>query len=124
MFHPGDATDCGDELAPCIALRGEHLRALRREAVVPAAALAGLLDPPAVNPPALLEAIEHGVERGDAERENAARSGLDQLAEVVAMARLVLDERQDQELSTPLFELAVEAGRLHVLHNNISLKSI
>src|SRR5438477_317275 len=58
MFHPGDTTDCGDELAPCIALRGEHLRALRREAVVPAAALAGLLDPPAVNPPALLEAFE------------------------------------------------------------------
>src|SRR5207248_11343087 len=35
------------------------------------------------------------------------------------MARLVFDERENQQLGAPLFQFAVEHARLHILHSDI-----
>src|SRR5215208_1701735 len=67
MFGLQDAVDASHELAPGAALHVEPLLALGGDPVVAAAALAGLLDPAAEDPAALLEAVEQRVERGDLE---------------------------------------------------------
>src|SRR5438128_1692677 len=79
MFHSGDAVDRLDELAPGAALRREHVRAGRRQPVVPAPALARFFNPPALNPSPLFQPVQQRVERGDAERKDAARPRLDEL---------------------------------------------
>src|SRR5262245_24811286 len=124
MFDSCDAVDRLDELAPRAALRRQHGGAGRRQPVVAAPALAGLLDPAALDPPALFEAIEQRIERRRAESEHAARSRFDQLAEVVAVAGLILDQREDEELGAALFQLAIEHARLYILHSDILAKGI
>ena len=57
-----------DEGLPRFALLQQHAPALGGEAVVPPAALAGLLDPLALQPAPFLEAVEQRIERGDVER--------------------------------------------------------
>src|SRR2546422_471087 len=89
-----------------------------------AAPLAGFFDPAALNPPALLEAIQQRVERGDAKLEDSLRARLNELAEVVAMPRLILDEREDQQLGAALFQLPIQHLRLDVLHSDILLKGM
>src|SRR5262249_47802392 len=124
IFDSCNPVDRANELAPGAALRGEDGGARRRETVVASPALAGLFDPPPLNPAAFLEAVEERIERGDAKRDDAARADLDQLAQVVAMPRLVLDERQDQQLGAALLQLAVEDPRFHILHSDIFAKGI
>ena len=62
------------ERRPRPSLLSQDASAFRRELVDAAAALVGLLDPRALDPPALLEAIQQGIERIDVELELAARS--------------------------------------------------
>src|SRR3982751_6388312 len=118
MFGPRDQLNRLDELAPVITLRGEHLAAFCRQPIKAPAALAGLLDPPSRDPAALLEPIEQRVERGHFELQPPAGSLLDQLADLVAMARASLDERQDQQLGAALLHLAIEHPR-YMLHSDI-----
>src|SRR5262245_18858495 len=123
-FDSRDPTDRVRDLTAGVALRLQHLLAGWREPVVPAPALARLLDPAALDPAALLEAIQQRIERRDAELQHTARARFDQLAEVVAVARLILDERQDEQLRASLLQLAIEHSGFHVLHSDILLKSI
>src|SRR5262245_37447042 len=124
MFHSSDAADREDEFAPRVTLRRQDVGADRRQPVIAAPPLPGFLDPPPQDPAALLEAIEQGIERGDAEFQDAARSRLDELAEVVAVTRLILEQRQDQELGAAVLELAIEHAVYHVLHSDILRKGI
>src|SRR5262245_65678303 len=123
-LDPCDAIDRVGDVPRRLALGLEHLLAGGGQAIVAAAALPAFLDPAPLNPAARLEAIEQRVERGDAEFEDAARARFDQLAEVVAVPRLILDEREDQQLRAPFLQLAVEDPRLDVLHSDILLKRI
>src|ERR1051325_6610731 len=102
MRPPDAPSDRLDEGPPAPPLCGERLPALRGEPVVAAAALAGLLHPAAGDHAALLEAVEQRVERGDVEAEDAAGAGLDQLPQLVAVAGLVLQQGEDQELGAAL----------------------
>src|SRR5258706_4066230 len=119
MFDSGVSVDGVGELAPRAALRREDARTGGGQPVVAAPALARFLDPAADDPAALLEPVQQRIQRGDAEFQHAARSRLDQLAQVVAVARLIFDERQDEELGAPLLELAVQGARLDILHSDI-----
>jgi hypothetical protein len=71
----------------------------RRQLVEPAAAFVGFLDPGALDPATLLEALEQGVEGIDVKLQLAARTCLDQLAE--------------QFRRSPL-QLAVERARVDI----------
>src|SRR5262245_42146418 len=124
MFHSRNAADRLHEFAPRVALGGKHVGAERRQPAIAAPPLAGLVDPAPEDPAALLESIEQRIEGGDAEFQDAARSRLDELAEVVAVTRLVLEQRQNQELGAALLELAIEHAVFHVLHSDILRKGI
>src|SRR6185369_17485018 len=108
MVDSCDAVDRFGKRPPGITLRGQHRGAGRRQAVVAPAALAGFFDPAAEDPAALFEAIEERIERRDAELEHPFGACLDQLAEVVAVPGLILDEREDQQLRAALLELTIE----------------
>src|SRR3712207_5459433 len=97
MFDSRDASDGLDELKPRVALRRQNLLALGRQAVVAASALARLLDPATLNPAALLKPVEQRVERRDVEAQQPARALLDEAPDLVAVARAVFDEREDEQ---------------------------
>src|SRR5262245_50797547 len=118
----GDAVDGGNEVAPAAALGGEHFAALGGEAIEAAPALAGLLDPGAANPAALVEAVEERIERGDVEAERALGAGLDEAGDLVAVAGAGVDEREDEQLGAALLELAV--GGVDMCHFNRLYKHI
>src|SRR5262245_40985471 len=86
----GDPAHRLDERLPCLDLRGEHSVTVGGELVEPAAPLAGLFDPGSLDPPSFLEPIQQRVQRIDVERQQPAGADVDQLAEVVAVARLRL----------------------------------
>src|SRR4051794_26337072 len=98
MLHPRDAGHRRHELAPALALGGQDVATGGGYAIEAAAPLARLLHPPPRDPAALLHAVEEGIERCDVEGEDAARAGRDELAEIVAVPRLMLQQRQDEEL--------------------------
>src|SRR5687767_8632704 len=85
MANPRDAGQRVDELFPARAMAGQHAASFGSDPVKPLAALAGLLHPAPGDEAALLEAVEHRVERGDVELEHAAGPLLDQLADLVAV---------------------------------------
>src|SRR3954470_13509933 len=118
MFRPRDQLNRLDELAPVITLRGEHLAPFCRQAIKAPAALAGLLDPSSRDPAALLQPAEQWVERGHLELQPPAGSLVDQLADLVAMPRASLDQREDQQLGAAFLHLAVEHPR-YMLHSDI-----
>src|SRR5258706_8661937 len=94
--QPRDAVQCREERAPAPPLRGEHRLSFRGEAIETFAALTALLDPPALNETAALEAVERGVERGDVKLQGAAGSAVDQLRQLVAVAIALVEEREQQ----------------------------
>src|SRR5262245_47292423 len=82
MFGPRDLPDRVHEFPPVVALRGEHVPALRREAVEPATTFSGLLDPFPRDPAALLQAVEQRIERRDLELHASGGSLFDQFADL------------------------------------------
>src|SRR5262245_9442232 len=113
MLDSREVANEREELPPLFALRGEDLAAGRRDLVVAAPALSGFFDPTALDPFALFQLVERGVERREVERQRAAGSRLDELRELVAMARLVLEKGEDDELGGALLRLADRAGEFH-----------
>ena len=75
--------------------------------VVAAPPLARLLDPAPAQPAAILEAVQRRVERGEREAWSVPsdRASIC-LRNVVAVERLILDERQDQELRAAFLRFA------------------
>src|SRR5688572_15002718 len=114
MLHPRDAVDCLRERGPGFPLGGEDFLAVGGKPVVAAAALARLFDPAALDPASLLQPVEQRVERGDMKAEHALGAGLDQLAQLVAVPRLVLDQRQDQQLGAALLPFPLRHWQLHM----------
>src|SRR5215213_2587863 len=122
MFDTRNAADRGDELAPATALRRQDLFARGGQAVIAPPPLARLLDPAPLDPAALLQAVEQRVERGDVEAQDAPRAPLDQVADVVAVPRLLFDQRENEQLGAPLLQLAVEHVRPLIWHSHILLR--
>src|ERR671921_804842 len=82
-----------DEVVPGLALPHQHALPHRCEPVEAAPALTRLLDPCALDPAALLEAIEQRIERVEMEHQPPARPCLDQLAKLVAVPRPGFEDR-------------------------------
>src|SRR6185503_20085610 len=96
----------------------EHLLAVGGDAVIAAPPLPGLLHPASLDEAALLEAIEQRIQRSDVEGEHPAGPRVDQLAQVVAVPRLMFDEREDEQFGAPFlhFPLYHAAPRMAVPH--------
>src|SRR5687767_11454134 len=113
-----------DERLPGLELRGEHAAAVGRDLVEPAPPLAGLLDPGSLDPTSFLKPIQQRIQRIDVERQEPAGADVDQLAELVTMAGLRLQQGEDQQLGRTLLQFAVERARVDVCHRQIVCRQI
>ena len=92
MFNSCDAADEGHKVLPALLLGGQFLAAVASEGVVAAAALLRFFDPFALDPTVFFQTVEEGVEGGYMELESAAGAQLDELGDIVAVARLIFQE--------------------------------
>src|SRR6266545_4508428 len=114
MFDSCDSCDEGDEIFPTLLLRTERLAPCGRERVIPAAALLGLLHPAAGDPAFGLEPMEQGIERRHVKAQRAAGARLDQLGDVVAVARLIFEQGEDQKFGAALFPILIGRRSRHI----------
>src|SRR5450759_2404665 len=77
IFDSGDAAGGLDEGLPALPLGSQDFPYLSGQQVIAAPALAALFDPSALNPAALLQAIQQRVERRRVKSERAVRSLFD-----------------------------------------------
>src|SRR5712692_6064657 len=119
MFRPRDVVHGAHEVAPDAELLLEHFSAVHGQPVITPPALAGLLHPAAVDEAALFEAVEQGIEGSDVEAQDAAGAGVNQLAELIAVPRAVLEQRQDEQLGAAFLQLAVEHLGSNICHSDI-----
>src|SRR5262245_3548029 len=119
MVNSGDEAHRGHERLPGVPLTGEDTASLRREPIESAAALAGFFHPAPLQPAALFEAIQQRIQRRDMEFQLAAGLAFDQPADLVAMPRALLDNRQDDQLRRPLFQLAIQHPPVNSCHSHI-----
>src|SRR6266571_7737197 len=103
----GDPVDRPDEVPPFVTLRGKHLPAVGGQPVVASPPLSGFLDPAAIDPAALLQPVEEGIERGDVEAQRALGARLDEFVDFVAVPVSFLDQGENQQLGTALLQFAV-----------------
>jgi hypothetical protein len=95
IAHLHDAIDSAGKRAPADALVGEGLAAACGEAIETAAAPAGGLPRP-LHPAATFEAVEQRVKRRDVETDDALGAFGNEFADFIAVAGLVLEQRQNQ----------------------------
>src|SRR5580704_9583845 len=95
IFCPHYAADRRHEFVPACALERHDFAAFRRQAVVAPAALARLFDPPALHQSSRFQPIKDRIQCRYMKRQRPAGAGGDELAEVVTVARLRLEERED-----------------------------
>src|SRR5438552_6703583 len=98
MLNSCYPADDGDEILPALLLRPKHLPALRRQTVISPPALLGLFHPAPLDGSLLFQPMEQGIERGNVKSQGAAGSDLNQLRNVIPVARLILEQRQHQKL--------------------------
>src|SRR4029077_12088846 len=103
IFNPRNLVNGGHKSLPVRALREQHFLARSGDAEIAAAALAGLVHPPSLEPAAFLQAVKHGVERGHVKTQRSGRAGLDQLADLISMALAILHQGKNQEFSAAFF---------------------
>src|SRR3954451_15670683 len=92
MLNSGDPADERDKVLPTLLLRPQRISPSRCQAVVAASPLLCFLDPPANDPPVLLEPVEQRIQRGDMKSQRPIRSELNQLRDVVPVPRLIFQE--------------------------------
>ena len=84
---------------------------MRCQAVVAPSTLLRFLDPPSDDPSVLLQSVEQRIERSHMKSQSPARSELNQLRNVIPMARLILEQREHEKLGAALFPLGVRQVR-------------
>jgi hypothetical protein len=112
MVHSRDQIHRLDEVPPCLALAIEDPSARWCQAVKGAAPPAFLFNPSTLQPTTLLQAVEQRIERGDVKLEVAVRAALDQFADVVAVPRSRLKDRQRRDLPVRQWVLFVVFVRI------------
>src|SRR5690348_16178291 len=110
ILHPRDLADGSHELLPAVPLCLERPLTTCRDAVVAPPPLTGLLHPSPLDPPSALHAIEHRVQRRDVKVQHAVGARLDQPAQIVAVPRLVLEQREDEKFGAPSLQFGREHG--------------
>jgi len=124
MFVARDPPYGMNERFPSFTLSGEHFTAFRRNAIEPSVATPTPLDPSPFDPSASFEPVQQRVHGGSLEAQCPLRSRLDQLTQVVSVARLAFHQRKNQQLGAAFLQFAVEHARQLILHSDIVLKGI
>src|SRR3974377_284165 len=121
MLHPRDSADPADKFLPAVALLGQSLLTLRGQTVVTPPSLIGFFDPTSLNPAAILEPVEQRIQRSDVEPQLAPRAAFDELPDIVTMARLVLEKRENQQLSAAFLPFLLQ-GHTHMCDSYIPVR--
>src|SRR2546422_64782 len=119
MFASGHSPHGLHERRPGLLLLCQHAFPISRQLVEAAAPLVWLFDPGTLDPSALLEAVEQGIEGIDVECELTAGPRVDQLPEIIAVARPSLEDGEDQQLRRSSLQLAVKRARVNICHGQI-----
>src|SRR6476659_11013782 len=107
MTAPENLIDGVGELFPCALLPLEHGSALGGEAIEPPPPFDRLLRPSSADEAAGFESTQDRVQRSDSEGQTPVRSRFDESADLVAVARPMFEQRQDQQLGAAFFQLVV-----------------
>src|SRR5947207_13170143 len=91
-IDPSDAIERRKEIGPGLPLFVENLAPGGCHFVVAPPALSRFLNPASLNPPARLEPVEHRIERCDVKLEHGFGTLLDQLRDLVVVARPVINQ--------------------------------
>src|SRR3982751_6866300 len=113
VLDRGDLRQRGDETAPVGALLGQDAPPRVRDPVVTPPAGARLLDPASLDPAAVLEAVQGGVQRRERERQPAVRALLDHLRDFVPVMGLAFDDRENDQFGAAFLGIF---GRATVRH--------
>src|SRR6185369_1600415 len=124
MFNSRNAVHRLDKLLPTVTLCDQHFLTFGSQAVITTSSLARLLNPTPLNPTTLFESIKQRVKRRDIETQPSLGPLLDQIPDVISMPGLILNERQNQQLRTPLLQLPVQHLRKLIWHSDILLRCI
>src|SRR6267154_5731081 len=103
MFHSCDAPYCSDKGLPFFALHPQNASPFGSQAIVAAPPFIGFFDPTPLNPATFFEPVQQRIERRNMEMKHAAGALLDKSANVIAMARLSLYKRKNQQFGAALF---------------------
>src|SRR6266550_6434719 len=122
MLNPGDQVDSFHELTPAGALLRKHVFARGRQAIVAAPALTRLFNPAATDPVPFLKSIKQRIKGGDVESNRAARTQLDQLANLVSVSGTIFQQGQNHQFGAPFLEFAIWNWRCHILQCHIVTK--
>jgi hypothetical protein len=102
MFHPHYLAHGFDKTLPAPALSREGLTTFGRQLVITPAQLIRLLYPQSLDK-ASLQAGTEADRSGDVKAQGSCRSCFDQSAELIAVASLLLQQRQNQQFRATLF---------------------
>src|SRR5262245_45041885 len=119
MFASRDAPYGFHECSPRFLLLSKHAPPFGGDLVEAAAPLVGLLHPGALDPSALLQAIQQGVEGIDVELQLAAGTRVDQLAQVITVPGPRVEQGEDEQFGGSPLQLAVERTRVDICHEQI-----
>src|SRR5690242_1345264 len=119
MFDSCNPADDGDEILPALLLRSKLPLAGRSQLVIAPPALLRLLHPYARNPAFFLQTMQQWIERGDMKSQSPARSNLNQLRDVIPVARLILDQRHHQQLRAALLPFRISCVQGHIIQSHI-----
>ena len=118
-WNARDTIERQEEGLPHRALARENLPSGRGQLVVAPPPLARALDPSTVDEALVLEPVQRGIERRDVEVDGAVRPLFDEPADLVAVARTLLEQRQDQDFSATALQLAFKERRGHMWPQHI-----
>src|ERR1051325_5507585 len=119
MFVSRDAPHSFHECCPSLPLLSKHTPSFSRDPIEPASPLLGFLDPRALNPSTLLEAVEQGIEGINVKCQMAAGTSVDQFAKLVAVAGPGVKHGEDEQLGGSPLQLAVERAGVNICHEQI-----
>src|SRR5690349_5788884 len=108
MLDPRHAIQRLREVFPDRSLAHERAAPAGRQTVVSAPPLPGFLHPASLDHALRFEAIECRIERGDVERDRSVGSLFDLLADLVAVAFPLFEERQDEQFRATPLQLPLE----------------
>src|SRR5215831_18561275 len=98
MFDPRHPPDRFHECFPPLPMGAEHSTSVRGEPIKAPPPLTRLLDPAPGNPAAAFQAVEERVQRSRVKPQRPLGPRLDELGDLVPVARSRLEQRQNQQL--------------------------
>src|SRR3954469_525291 len=108
IFDSCELSDGAHEVHPLAAMALKEALARRCYSVIAPPPLRRLFHPPPCDEAVVLQTVEQGIERRGVHAEEPIRSLLEELTQLIAVACLRLEQREDEERRRALLELIGE----------------